>query len=31
MKPSAVRDAGNVLMSVLLGVGVLVALWATQA
>lgn len=31
MKPSAVRDAGNVLLSVLLYVGVLLALWATQA
>lgn len=31
MKPSAVRETGNILVVALLYVGVLVALWATQA
>ena len=31
MKPSAVRDAGNFLVIALLYVGVLLALWVTQA
>ncbi len=31
MKPSAARDAGNFLLIALLYVGVLLALWATQA
>lgn len=31
MKPSAVREMGNILVVALLYVGVLVALWATQA